>query len=59
MGEELEAESHHEVPDVVGHLGAGDEHPPDEDEEQRVEGVADVPQPGRIKQHQWLENLLT
>ena len=52
MGEELEAESHHEVPDVVGHLGAGDEHPPDEDEEQRVEGVADVPQPGRIKQHQ-------
>lgn len=48
VGEELEAEAHHEVPDVAGHLRAGDEDPPDEDQEQRVEGVVDVPQPGQV-----------
>lgn len=43
VGEEFEAEAHHKVPDVSGHLRAGDEHPPDENDQQGVEGVADVP----------------
>ena len=43
--EELEAEADHKVPDVSGHLGAGDEHPPDQHHQDSVEGVADVPQP--------------
>ena len=47
VGEELEAEADHKVPDVPGHLGAGDEHPPDEHQQQRVEGIADIPQPGK------------
>lgn len=43
--QELEAEAHHEVPDVSGHLGSGDEDAPDEHHQDGVEGVADVPQP--------------
>lgn len=46
VGEELETEADHKVPDVSGHLGAGDKHPPDENHQQGVEGVADVPQSG-------------
>lgn len=42
--EELETEADHKVPDVSGHLGASDKHPPDEDDQKGVEGVADVPQ---------------
>ena len=45
VGEELEAEADHKVPDVACHLGAGDEDAPDEDQQGGVEGVADVPQP--------------
>lgn len=45
--EELEPEADHKVPDVSGHLGASDEDPPDEDDQQGVEGVADVPQSGK------------
>lgn len=47
VGEELETEADHKVPDVAGHLRAGDEHPPDEHHQQGVEGVADVPQSER------------
>lgn len=47
VGEEFEAEAHHEVPDVPGHLGAGDEDAPDEHHQDGVEGIADVPQPGK------------
>ena len=45
VGEELEAEAHHKVPDVSGHLRAGNEDAPDEHHQDCVEGVADVPQP--------------
>lgn len=44
--EEFETEAHHKVPDVAGHLGPGDEDAPDENHQDGVEGVADVPQPG-------------
>lgn len=47
VGQELETEADHKVPDVSGHLGAGDEDPPDEDNQHGVEGVADVPQSWR------------
>lgn len=47
VGEELETEADHKVPDVSGHLWAGDKHPPDENDQQGVEGVADVPQSGK------------
>lgn len=33
IGQELKAEADHKVPDVPGHLRAGDEHPPDEDQQ--------------------------
>lgn len=46
VGEEFEAEAHHEVPDVPGHLGSGDEDAPNEHHQDGVEGVADVPQSG-------------
>jgi len=46
VGEELEAEADHKVPDVPGHLGAGDEEAPKEHHQDGVEGIADVPQPG-------------
>jgi len=49
VGEELEAQAHHEVPDVAGHLGAGDEDAPEEHHQDGVEGVADVPQPAEHK----------
>lgn len=45
VGEEFEAEAHHKVPDVSGHLGPGDEDSPDDDRQDCVEGVANVPQP--------------
>lgn len=45
VGEEFEAEAHHKVPDVSGHLGSGDEDAPNEHHQDGVEGVADVPQP--------------
>lgn len=48
VGQELEAEADHKVPDVSGHLRAGDEHSPDKHHKHGVEGVADVPQPERI-----------
>lgn len=44
VGQELEAEAHHEVPDVARHLRSGDEHSPDDHHQQRVERVADVSQ---------------
>lgn len=47
VGQELEAEAHHKVPDVSGHLGPGDENPPDDHRQDGVEGVTNVPQPGR------------
>lgn len=49
VGEEFEAEAHHEIPDVSGHLGSGDENAPDEHHQDGVEGIADVPQP--VKQN--------
>lgn len=45
VGEELEAEAHHKVPDVSGHLGPGDEDSPDDDSQDCVEGITNVPQP--------------
>ena len=45
VGEELEAKADHKVPDVSGHLGAGDEDAPKEHHQDSVEGIADVPQP--------------
>ncbi len=54
VGEEFEAEAHHKVPDVSGHLGSGDEDAPDEHHQNGVEGVADVPQPGKqTDTHNW------
>ncbi len=47
VGKELETEADHKVPDVSGHLGAGDEDAPDEHHQDGVEGIADVPQPGK------------
>lgn len=47
VGQELEAQAHHKVPDVSGHLGPGDENPPEDHRQDGVEGVTDVPQPGR------------
>lgn len=44
VGEKLKTEADHKVPDVSGHLGAGDEDPPDENDQHGVEGVANVPQ---------------
>lgn len=44
VGEKFEAEAHHEVPDVSGHLGSGNENTPDEHHQDGVEGVTDVPQ---------------
>lgn len=46
VGEELEAEADHKVPDVPGHLGASHEDAPDDHRQDGVERVADVPQPG-------------
>lgn len=43
--QELEAQAHDEVPDVPGHLRAGDEDAPNEDQQHGVERVSDVPQP--------------
>lgn len=43
--QELEAQTHDEVPDVPGHLRASDEDAPDEDEQHGVERVSDVSQP--------------
>lgn len=43
--QELVAKAHHEVPDVSGHLGSSDEDPPDENNQNGVEGVTDVPEP--------------
>lgn len=48
VGEELEAEADHEVPDVARHLRPGNEHPPDDHHQQRVERVADVSQSATI-----------
>lgn len=45
--EKLETEADNKVPDISGHLGAGDEHPPDENHQQGVESVADVSQSGK------------
>lgn len=45
VGQELEAQTHDEVPDVPGHLRASDEDAPDEDQQHRVESVSDVSQP--------------
>ena len=50
--EELEAEADHKVPDVSGHLGAGDEHPPEKDQRQGVESVTDIPQPWRERERE-------
>lgn len=50
VGEELEAEAHHKVPDVSGHLGPGDEDSPEDHSQDCVEGVANVPQP---RTHTW------
>ena len=44
VGEELEAQADHKVPDVPGHLGACDEDTPKEHHQDGVEGIADVPQ---------------
>ena len=49
IGQELKAEADHNVPDVPGHLGPSDEHSPDEHDQDRVERVADVPQPETYK----------
>ena len=45
VGQELEAEADDKVPDVSAHLGPRDEHSPDEHDQDRVERIADVPQP--------------
>lgn len=45
VGEELEAEAHHKVPDVSGHLRPGDEDSPEDHSQDCIEGVANVPQP--------------
>lgn len=45
VGEEFEAEAHHKVPDVSGHLGSGDEDSPDDHRQDCIEGVTNVPQP--------------
>lgn len=45
VGEEFEAEAHHKVPDVSGHLRSGDEDPPDDHRQDCIEGVTNVPQP--------------
>lgn len=42
--QELEAQTHDEVPDVPGHLRTSDEDAPDEDEQHGVERVSDVSQ---------------
>lgn len=45
IGEELETEADHKVPDVSGHLRSCNKHSPDENYQHCVEYVADVPQP--------------
>lgn len=45
VGQELEAETDHEIPDVPGHLRTSDEDAPDHHHQEGVEGVADVPEP--------------
>lgn len=47
VGEEFVTEAHHEIPDVSGHLGPGNEDSPDENNQDGVEGVADIPQSGK------------
>ena len=55
VGEELETKADHKVPDVSGHLRASDEHPPDENNQERVKGVANVPQSGKEeKEEVWV-----
>lgn len=56
VGEEFEAEAHHKVPDVSGHLGSGDEDSPDDHRQDCVEGVTNVPQP-RMQTQDTLVNL--
>lgn len=43
VGEELVTQADHKVPDVPGHLRPGDEDAPDQDHEDRVEAIANVP----------------
>lgn len=43
VGEELVTQTDHEVPDVSRHLRPCDEDAPDQDHEDRVEAVANVP----------------
>lgn len=45
IGEELEAQADDEVPDVSGHLWTGDEDAPDQNYQDGVESIANVPQP--------------
>lgn len=42
IGQELVAQADHKIPDVAGHLWASDKYTPDEDQENGVEGIADV-----------------
>lgn len=49
VGEEFVTEADHKIPDVSGHLRAGNEDSPDEDNQDGVESVADVPQSGKQK----------
>lgn len=45
IGEELEAQADDKVPDVSGHLRTGDEDAPDQNYQDGVESIANVPQP--------------
>lgn len=49
VGQELETQADHEVPDVARHLRSCDEDTPDQDHQDCVEGVADVSQPADTK----------
>lgn len=53
IGEELEAQADDEVPDVSGHLRTGDENAPDEDYQDGVESVANVPQLVQVFACRW------